>query len=213
MILVDAGPLVALLDRGEQDHERCVSALQQMMAPMITTWPAYTEAMYLLGAAGGWVAQEALWRLTERGDLQILELDSAMKQTAKGLMEKYQNVPMDLAEAAGLGSRRWPRRSPHRPPIYGKPGYPGPPVPGDDARGQWADSCSIFPSRKARYSLVPDKWPHRAMSATEHTSTSTGMRKGRNALRSRTISWALLTGSRSITRKSTSESSRASPRA
>jgi hypothetical protein len=36
MILVDAGPLVALLNRGEQDHERCVSALQQMMAPMIT---------------------------------------------------------------------------------------------------------------------------------------------------------------------------------
>jgi uncharacterized protein len=99
MILVDAGPLVALLDRGEQDHQRCVSALQQMMAPMITTWPAYTEAMYLLGAAGGWVAQEALWRLTERGDLQILELDSAMKQTAKGLMEKYQSVPMDLADA------------------------------------------------------------------------------------------------------------------
>ena len=45
---------------------------------MITTRPAYAEAMYLLGAAGGWVAQrEALWRLTERGDLQILKLSTA----------------------------------------------------------------------------------------------------------------------------------------
>lgn len=98
MILVDAGPLVALLDRGEPDHERCVNALQQMTAPMTTTWPAYTEAMYLLGAAGGWVAQQALWRLTERGDLEVLDLNSTMKP-AKGLMEKYRDVPMDLADA------------------------------------------------------------------------------------------------------------------
>ena len=99
MILVDAGPLVALLDRGEQGAWALRERPATMSAPMITTWPAYTEPMYLLGAAGGWVAQEALWRLTERGDLQILELDSPMKRTAKGLMERYQNVPMDLADA------------------------------------------------------------------------------------------------------------------
>jgi len=56
--------------------------------------------MYLLGGgAGGWVAQQALWRLTERGDLELLDLNSTMKQTAKGLMEKYHDVPMDLSDA------------------------------------------------------------------------------------------------------------------
>ena len=60
MILVDAGPLIALIDRGEPDHERCVETLSKLTAPMVTTWPAFTEAMYLLGSAGGWKAQEAL---------------------------------------------------------------------------------------------------------------------------------------------------------
>ncbi len=48
MTLTDAGPLIALIDRGEAAHERCVAALATLHAPMVTTWPAFTEAMYLL---------------------------------------------------------------------------------------------------------------------------------------------------------------------
>ena len=55
MMLTDAGPLVAILDRGEQHHQACVECLAQLTGPMLTTWPAFTEAMYLLGEAGGWV--------------------------------------------------------------------------------------------------------------------------------------------------------------
>ncbi len=97
MILTDAGPLVALVDRGEPDHERCVSALAKLRGPMLTTWPAFTEAMYLLGDAGGWRAQEVLWRLQRRRDLvvQVPErLDRAME-----LMRRYHDLPMDLADA------------------------------------------------------------------------------------------------------------------
>lgn len=53
MILTDAGPLIALIDRGEVDHEDCVACLTLLTGPMLTTWPAFTEAMYLLGEAGG----------------------------------------------------------------------------------------------------------------------------------------------------------------
>ena len=60
MILTDAGPLVALIDRGEADHARCVSALAQIALPLVTTWPALTKAMYLLGEAAAWAGQEAL---------------------------------------------------------------------------------------------------------------------------------------------------------
>jgi predicted nucleic acid-binding protein len=97
LILVDAGPLVALIDRGEADHERCVEALSSLTAPMVTTWPALTEAMYLVGGAGGWKAQEALWRLLERGDLQLAPLDDPLQKRTRALMGKYRDTPMDLA--------------------------------------------------------------------------------------------------------------------
>jgi predicted nucleic acid-binding protein len=100
VILVDAGPLVALIDRGESDHERCVETLSGLTAPLVTTWPAFTEAMYLLGAAGGWTAQAALWRLVERGDLQLVDLGESARQRARALMSKYSDLPMDLADAS-----------------------------------------------------------------------------------------------------------------
>ena len=100
MILVDAGPLVAMIDRGEPDHQRCVETLSSLAAPMVTTWPALTEAMCLLGSAGGWKAQEALWKLLERGDLQLVPLDDALQSRTRALMTRYRDLPMDLADAS-----------------------------------------------------------------------------------------------------------------
>ncbi len=100
MTLVDAGPLVALIDRGESGHQRCVDTLAQLSGPLVTTWPAFTEAIYLLGSAGGWPAQEALWKLVDRGDLRLVDLDVSMRQRSRDLMAKYEDVPMDLADAS-----------------------------------------------------------------------------------------------------------------
>ena len=100
MILVDAGPLVALIDRGEADHERCVEASSNLTAPMVTTWPALTEAMYLVGGAGGWKAQDALWTLLERGDLRLAPLGESLQSRTRALMSKYRDTPMDCADAS-----------------------------------------------------------------------------------------------------------------
>jgi len=100
VILVDAGPLVSLIDRGEPDHERCVEVLSSLAAPMVTTWPALAEAMYLLGSAGGWKAQEALWKLLERGDLQLVPLDASLQNRTRVLLKQYQDMPMDLADGS-----------------------------------------------------------------------------------------------------------------
>ena len=98
--LVDAGPLVALVDRGEPAHEACREALNLLHAPMVTTWPALTEALYLLGTAAGWPGQEALWKLMDRGDLQVVDLDDAVRRRTRDLMDKYGDAPMDLADAS-----------------------------------------------------------------------------------------------------------------
>ena len=47
-VLVDAGPLVAILHRDDKDHQPCVEALQRLREPLLTTWMPVTEAMYLL---------------------------------------------------------------------------------------------------------------------------------------------------------------------
>jgi uncharacterized protein len=97
--LTDAGPLIALIDADEPDHERCKRALQEIRLPMLTTWPAFTEAMYLLGRAGGWRGQQALWRLALRDDLLIATPTPAATERAARLMERYSDRPMDLADA------------------------------------------------------------------------------------------------------------------
>lgn len=100
MLLTDAGPLIAIIDRGEPDHARCVAALAQVSLPLVTTWPAFTEAMYLVGAAGGWRGQAGLWTLVERDDLQIADLSEAATARMRALMEQYRDLPMDLADAS-----------------------------------------------------------------------------------------------------------------
>ena len=100
MILTDAGPLVALVDRGEPDHAACVACLANFTGPMVTTWPAFTEAMYLLGEAGGAPAQATLWSILQQGDLEIAVQSSDDYERMRALMQKYRDLPMDLAEAS-----------------------------------------------------------------------------------------------------------------
>ena len=89
---------MALIQRAEPDHARCRDALRSLAAPLLSTWPAFTEAMYLLGT-GGWRDQEALWRLVGRGDLVLADLTAQQVDRTRALMEKYRDVPMDLADA------------------------------------------------------------------------------------------------------------------
>lgn len=98
MILVDAGPLVALVDADDQHHKKCVAALKVLREPLVTVWPPVTEAMYLLTDLPK--AQEALWEMLARGVLQLLSLDLADVPRMRELMSKYVDRPMDPADAA-----------------------------------------------------------------------------------------------------------------
>ena len=100
MILVDAGPLFAIIHRNDTAHERCVTTLNTLRGPLVTTWPAFTEAMYLLGAAVGWRGQEPLWRLVSRRTLELAEATPNMVDRMPVLMARYSDLPMDLADAS-----------------------------------------------------------------------------------------------------------------
>ena len=97
-VLVDAGPLVALLDRSDSDHASCQQTLISLTGSLGTVWPVLTEAMYLL--RGYPVAQEALWEMIETGAVELLPLGRDDVPRMKELMRKYRDLPMDLADAA-----------------------------------------------------------------------------------------------------------------
>lgn len=112
MTLTDAGPLVALIDADEVDHEVCTLALGELQRPLVTTWPAFTEAMYLLSQAGGTQGQQALWTLLFSERLHIADLPHSALERSAALMSKYADQPMDLADATlvALAEQRGERR-------------------------------------------------------------------------------------------------------
>lgn len=98
MILVDAGPLVALIHRDDRHHDACRETLRSLNEPLATVWPAFTEAAYLLGFS--WAAQDALWDFVGRGAVSFLPLDENDAPRMRALMARYRDLPMDLADAA-----------------------------------------------------------------------------------------------------------------
>jgi len=98
MILVDAGPLIALIHEDDNEHERCRDAFATMDEPLGTVWPVLAEAMHLLSFS--WRAQEALWDMMETGAVEILAIGIDDVPRMKELMRKYRDLPMDLADAA-----------------------------------------------------------------------------------------------------------------
>jgi predicted nucleic acid-binding protein len=97
--LTDAGPLIAIIDADESDHQRGVDVLRHLPRPLVTTWPAFTEAMYLLSRAGGGAGRRALWQLVLTGRLELADLPRPGVERAATLMDKYADRPMDLADA------------------------------------------------------------------------------------------------------------------
>jgi uncharacterized protein len=97
-VLVDTGPLVALLDRSDPYHLTCQETLSSLDDSLATVWPVVTEAMYMLRAY--WQAQEALWEMIEIGVVEILPLGIDDVARMKEFMRKYRDLPMDLADAA-----------------------------------------------------------------------------------------------------------------
>lgn len=110
MILVDTGPLVALFDRKDAQHERCVAALRKLREPLWTTVPVLTEAFHMLQP--GSASSDRLREFVARGGVRPWFLDRPALTRAFALMDLYRDHPMDLADAsivaAGevLGTRR-----------------------------------------------------------------------------------------------------------
>jgi uncharacterized protein len=98
VILVDTGPLVALFDRDDTHHARCLRTLQSIRAPLMTTVPVLTEAFHMLAPASA--ASDRLREFVQRGGVTPWFFEHQSLTRAFELMEAYRDHPMDLADAS-----------------------------------------------------------------------------------------------------------------
>jgi predicted nucleic acid-binding protein len=96
-ILLDTGAFVALLDRSEKNHARCVEFFSSFHGRVFTTEPVLTEALYLLGPSI--TAQRACLEFILKGGAALVPQSTASLERAALLMTKYHDVPMDFADA------------------------------------------------------------------------------------------------------------------
>ena len=96
MILIDTGPIVAIFDASDAYHSLCIETLKDINESLATTWPVLTEAFYILGFS--WKAQDNLWEFIIRDGMKILPLNAKLRARCRKLMEKYRDLPMDLAD-------------------------------------------------------------------------------------------------------------------
>jgi predicted nucleic acid-binding protein len=97
-VLVDTGPLVAILSKADEHHERCVEALQSLPGPLFSCWPVITEAAWLLRKHSRAVQQ--LLGSIHSGFLELLPLGSLEAKGIADIMKKYESIRPQLADAA-----------------------------------------------------------------------------------------------------------------
>ncbi len=96
-VLLDTGCVVALLDRSERNHRRCVETVAEVDAPLVTCEAVIAETCYLLRGVRG--AADAVLENVEQGTFEIpfrLDRSTAAIRT---LLRRYASVPMDFADA------------------------------------------------------------------------------------------------------------------
>ncbi|HKI38729.1 MAG TPA: PIN domain-containing protein [Gemmataceae bacterium] len=96
-VLVDTGPLIALIDHRDQHHAWVRSQFDGIEPPLLTCEAVLTEACHLARRTDG--GTQAALDLFERGVARLaFDLDENFAHVSS-LMRRYANVPMSLADA------------------------------------------------------------------------------------------------------------------
>ena len=100
MVIADTGFWVALASRRDQHHARAKARLEELGEPLITTWPVVTETCYLLLSRIGPASQRSFIESLGAGASALFDLRPEHAPRLATLMETYEDLPMDLADAS-----------------------------------------------------------------------------------------------------------------
>ncbi len=96
-VIVDAGPLVALLNRRDTHHAWVVQQLGDIQPPMLSCESVLAEATYLTRAIPG--ARAALIEMLGEGFLNIGMALADHHSAILAMVRRYNNIPISLADA------------------------------------------------------------------------------------------------------------------
>jgi uncharacterized protein len=97
-VLVDTGPLVAILSPRDEYHEACVATLRNLAGPLFSCWPVITEAAWLLRK---WPrAVQQLLRSIDGELLEVLPLAGREGNEVSALMKRYEEIRPQVADAS-----------------------------------------------------------------------------------------------------------------
>lgn len=95
--VVDTGPLVAFLNRGDAHHVWARAQMERLEPPLITCEAVLAEACHLLRRHPEGVP--ALLEMVDRGLISVaFRLDEHVRRVRE-LLRRYADVPMSLADA------------------------------------------------------------------------------------------------------------------
>lgn len=99
-ILVDTGPIVAMLSSTDEHHAVCVRQLETIRGPLLTCWPVITEAAWLLRAYP--LALARLLSSFNGRPFELLSLGEADLPGLTAILQKHRELGIQLADASLL---------------------------------------------------------------------------------------------------------------
>jgi predicted nucleic acid-binding protein len=96
-VLLDAGPLIAMLDVKDQWHDTVMPVWRAMLPRCLTTEPVLVEATHIL--ARRLHSHTRALEFLIASEVPVFALHLPLHQQCVHLMQRYADVPMDYADA------------------------------------------------------------------------------------------------------------------
>jgi len=101
-LVIDTGPIYALLDRGDDDHARCRSLIEQTSERLVLPSPILPEVDYLVSDRLGTGPMLSFLRDIESGAYQVEDLADQDYIRARALMDQYADLDVGFVDSAVL---------------------------------------------------------------------------------------------------------------
>lgn len=95
-LLVDSGPIIAWLSARDSHHVHAVAFFKVRREKLISTWAVATEVCHLVPQP----ARATFLRWIAAGGMSIWHVPEDQASSLADRMEKYEDLPMDLADAS-----------------------------------------------------------------------------------------------------------------